>query len=166
MSFEDAPTQPFAPAREPAWVAYARTKLGTHEIAGPEAHPFIIECLRDVGIRGSLLSDETAWCSAFANRCMKAAGIRGTGSALARSWEHWGVALDKPRSGCIAIFSRPPDPNHGHVGFLAGIGPGGETLQILGGNEDNAVRVLGYPRVRLIGYRWPSPEMLQSAGMS
>ena len=57
------------------WMAIARRKLGIHEIPGPEANAFIVECLKSTTLgRPDNQSDETAWCSAFANRVMQLAG--------------------------------------------------------------------------------------------
>ena len=51
------------------WMAIARKKLGIHEVPGPRANAFILECLRSTTIgRPDKQSDETPWCSAFANR--------------------------------------------------------------------------------------------------
>ena len=69
------------------WMAIARSKLGIHEVPGPEAHAFIVECLKSTTIgRPDNQSDETPWCSAFANRVMQLSGYKGTNSAWARSW--------------------------------------------------------------------------------
>lgn len=168
MTFEDEPTHPLgiksaAPtvSQEPSWMAYARTKLGVHEVAGAASHPFILQCYADVGLKGVLDDSTTPWCSCFVNHVIKHVGIKGTGSAAARSWLHWGEALSTPRAGCVVVLSRPPNPASGHVAFLAGIGPG-DVLQLLGGNEANAVRVMAYPKARLLAYRWPTAEMLQA----
>jgi hypothetical protein len=67
------------------WMAIARSKLGIHEIPGPKAHAFIVECLNSTTIgKPDNQADETPWCSAFANRVMQLAGHDGTNSAWAR----------------------------------------------------------------------------------
>ena len=77
--------------------------------------------------------ESTSWCSAFANWCMKQAGIEGTKSALARSWLHWkgGVSLsDKPVTGAVAVFPRGSSPTRWLLkekgrARLSGTAPGG-----------------------------------------
>jgi hypothetical protein len=73
------------------WMEIAREKLGIHEIPGPKANAFIVECLKSTTIGWpDNLTDATAWCSAFVNRIMQLAGHKGTNSAWARSWLEWG----------------------------------------------------------------------------
>lgn len=147
-------------ATEPAWMAAARSKLGEHELAGDADNPFIVACLAAVGLPHQ--HDETAWCSAFANWAMRSVGMTATGRANARSWLQWGEPLPKPIIGAVCVFSRPPDPSHGHVGFYAGETE--DSVLVLGGNEDNRVEIKPYPKARLIGYRWPTAGQLQAAG--
>jgi hypothetical protein len=70
------------------WMAIAMREQGQAEIKGPAANPRIIEYHAATTLRAR--SDETAWCSSFANWCMQQAGIPGTKSAAAISWMHWG----------------------------------------------------------------------------
>lgn len=155
--FEDSPTLPLAPAH-PRWVQYARSKLGTHEVAGAGDNAFIVECLKLAGLPASMQHDATAWCGAFAGRCMREVGISPPpGYAAALNWAKWGVSINGCE-GAVAVFRRvdPSQPNvpHGHVGFVAGFGPG-NVVQVLGGNENNQVMVKAYSKAQLIGYRWP-----------
>ena len=135
----------------PPWVDAARSVLGTHEIAGAQDNPFVVSCLAGVGLPHQ--HDETAWCAAFVQWALKQTGVAGTGRANARSYLTWGVALDAPKLGAVCVFSRPPDPAHGHVAFYMGEHDG--MVSVLGGNQRNAVCVADYPRSRLIAMRWP-----------
>src|SRR5947207_1289029 len=67
------------------WMLVAQTLQGEAEIAGKAANPRIIEMFRVAGVPDDPLfrSDETAWCAAFANACLRCAGYQGTQSALA-----------------------------------------------------------------------------------
>ena len=98
--------------------------------------------------------DETPWCSAFVNWCMEQGALRGTKSAAARSWLHWGQPLAAPKRGCIVVFTRPGMPSNGHVAMFCGFAVSGDLL-VLGGNQNNKVCVKAYARARVIGYRWP-----------
>jgi uncharacterized protein (TIGR02594 family) len=136
------------------WMAIARRKLGIHEIPGPGANTFILECLRSTTIgRPDNQSDETAWCSAFANRVMQLAGYDGTNSAWARSWLDWGrePADAEFGPGVIVILER--GEYSGHVGFLEDWDDG--RVKLLGGNQGNAVSEAWFPMRRVLGFRVP-----------
>ena len=166
MSLENDPTQPVIVV-DPPWVAYARSKIGTHEVAGAGDNPFVVECLKMAGLPADLQHDDTAWCGAFAGRCMREAGITPPkGYAAARHWLEWGQPLAVPVLGCVAVFARPPSPSSGHVAFVMAISNGPTPLlQMLGGNQGNAVRIAPYPRTRLLGYRWPVGFPLSSRSL-
>ena len=109
-----------------------------------------------------MTSDSVAWCAAFLGATLERSGVASTRSLLARSYLHWGDALESPRLGAIAVLSRGADPGAGHVGYW--IGETAEHLILLGGNQSDAVRVSAFPRSSLLGYRWPSvtaaPELV------
>jgi uncharacterized protein (TIGR02594 family) len=138
-----------------SWMDIARKKLGIHEIPGPEANAFIVECLESTTIgQPENQSDETSWCSAFVNRIIQLAGFKGTNSAWARSWLNWGrpPERDDEWEGCVVILER--GPNFGHVGFLNDWN--GEMVQLLAGNQGDAVSLAWFPMERVLGYRVPA----------
>ncbi|GAP34441.1 TIGR02594 family protein [Piscinibacter sakaiensis] len=140
-------------AAEPPWLAVARGELGVCT-AGPGAcHPRIAGYHATTALRGR--DDKVAWCSSFVQWCLDQVGIAGTGSGLARSWLGWGLALEAPRPGCIAVLSREdPAGWKGHVGFFLREEAG--RLHLLGGNQLDAVREHDYPAGTLLGWRWPT----------
>lgn len=99
----------------------------------------------------------TAWCAAFVNSSLGAAGMQGTGKLNARSFLDWGNPVDTPQKGDIAVFSRGNNPNgwQGHVGFFDSTNPDG-TINVLGGNQGNGVSIAPYSADRLLGYRRPA----------
>jgi uncharacterized protein (TIGR02594 family) len=99
------------------------------------------------------MGDETPWCAAFVGWCLERAGVPGTGKANARSYLDWGGPLMKPRPGCIVVFSRGGNQAQGHVGFALREMAG--RIDVLGGNQGDAVSIQRYPRDRLLGWRWP-----------
>lgn len=137
---------------EPLWVQVARAELGVAEYRGGEHNPRIVEY--HGATRAGEAPDEVPWCSSFVNWCFLRAGIAGTGSKAARSWEQWGVDVDAPTVGCVVVLSRGPNPAHGHVGFYVGPGARG-TLRLLGGNQGNRVSIQSYPLSRVLSYRVP-----------
>lgn len=152
------PVEPPVPAgSEAPWLVIARRETGIKEQQGSARNnPRILEYHSSTTLPGNLARiDETAWCSSFVNWCVTRAGLKGTNSARARSWENWGRRLAQPREGCIVVFSRPRGgPKAGHVGFW--VGETGGKIKVLGGNQSNQVKESNYGKDRLIGYRWPT----------
>lgn len=95
----------------------------------------------------------TAWCAAYVGATLNQVGLQGTGKLNARSYLDWGEAVDEPKPGDIAVFSRG-DPNgwQGHVGFFKGYDENGNIL-VLGGNQGDSVSVAPYSADRLLGFR-------------
>src|SRR5690606_11497307 len=96
---------------------------------------------------------QTAWCAAFVNAVLGAAGAEGTGRLNARSFLKYGTPVETPSRGDIAVFSRGNSSWQGHVGFV--ISEGENSVTVLGGNQGNSVSVQKYPKSRLLGYRRP-----------
>ena len=84
-----------------------------------------------------------AWCAAFANAALKAAGIQGSGSNVATSFENWGTAVANAaevRAGDVLVQARgnAAGETGGHVGIATGqtkVGPnGGLLVEMVSGN--------------------------------
>jgi uncharacterized protein (TIGR02594 family) len=134
------------------WMVFARGEMGQAEIEGAQNNPRIVEYHAATSLKAT--DDETPWCSAFANWCMKKAGIRGTGQANARSWLDWGRRIDTPVAGCIVVLKRGTSTTSGHVGFFTE--KQGDRIQVLGGNQSNRVKLSLYPTSDVLGYRLPA----------
>ena len=67
------------------WIDIAKGEMHQAEIPGPMANPRIVEYHATTSLKATF--DEVPWCSAFVNWVMEQAGIKGTGSAKARSWQ-------------------------------------------------------------------------------
>jgi uncharacterized protein (TIGR02594 family) len=143
QSFDDFP-----------WMRFAFEEYGQAEVPGTADNPRIIQYLATCGLGGA--NDETPWCAGFVNWCLRRAGIAGTGRANARSFlRGWdGQSLSEPSFGSITVFSRPPNPAHGHVAFYTGME--GSNLVMLGGNQGNRVGLKTYPISRVLGYFLPA----------
>ena len=137
-------------AREPAWLRLAREELGQQEIAGGRDNPRIVEYHQATSLRAT--DDETPWCAAFVNWCLKKAGYRGTNSAAARSFLSWGTKITKPQAGAIVVFSRGAPPA-GHVAFY--LSHTADAVSVLGGNQGDRVSIARYDPSTILGYRWP-----------
>ena len=134
-----------------SWLTIARKELGVKEIAGKESNKRIEEYLKSTTLTGTWIDDNTSWCSAFATWCLEQAGYKSTNSAWARSYLEYGTKLEKPRVGCIVVFSR--GEISGHVGFY--VNETKDEVEVIGGNQANSVCYMHYPKARVIGYRWP-----------
>lgn len=130
----------------------AKGEIGQKEILGSKDNPRIIEYLKSVDLNDEItLHDEIAWCSAFVNWCLQKAGGKGTRSASARSFLHWGVEVTEPHEGDIVVFKRGNSSWQGHVGYY--ISQDEETVLCLSGNTSNQVKVARYQLDNVLGYR-------------
>ncbi len=135
----------------PKWLHIAIDELGVEEVPGKDKNPRIAEYHKAVSDSGA--DEDTSWCSSFACWCMERAGIVSPRSMLARSWLNWGHPIQEPRIGCKAIIERGGESWMAHVGDA--IGWTDDYIYLIGGNQQNMVRVSVYSRDKVIGYRWP-----------
>jgi len=139
----------------PIHLSIALNEIGVTEIPGAGNNPRIAEYLKSVGLPGI---DKIPHCAAFANWVVEGGdhnavtGVQGTDSGLARSFLHWGYAIEKPRLGCIVVLKRGMNPAKGHVGFFLDESRG--FIRILGANQGDRVGVNAYSSLRLLSYRW------------
>ena len=121
----------------PNWLRVAYGELGVREIRGSEHSARVLEY--HASTRQHLRTDDndSPWCSSFVNWCISQAGLTGTNSAGSQSWLRWGTRIATPVYGCIGIISH--GDGHGHVGFI--VGRSRHRLIMLGGNQNNAVRL-------------------------
>ena len=99
-------------------------------------------------------TDETAWCAAFVNWCLKKNFYEDSGLLTARSLLDTGRRVLQPRLGDLVVLWRiNKDGPWGHVGFWLSNTP--ETILIWGGNQGNKVCAKSYPSYRLLGYIRP-----------
>ena len=134
--------------------AIAKTLIGTVEGPGPANNPVVIKMYADVG-HDWVEHDSVAWCAAFVGACLERAGLRSTRKLTARSYLDWGVPVDlaDAQEGDVVVFSRgDPSGWQGHVGFFVRlVGP--STIEVLGGNQSDAVNVKRYSAGKLLGVR-------------
>lgn len=138
-------------------LALREEQTGVQELPGRRENPRILDYFKTTTYKTT--SDETPWCSAFANWCIHNAKLKGTRSAAAVSWLKWGWKLDSPRRGCIVVLWREEvgaDPDKGHVGFY--YGEKGDSIRLLGGNQGNRVSIKSFPKKLVRSYRWPKED--------
>lgn len=84
-----------------------------------------------------------AWCAAFVNSALQQAGIRGTGSAVANSFQNWGMSVPPnqvaPGDVVLETRNKPPGAVGGHVGLATGVYDGSK-IGMIAGNTNNKVQ--------------------------
>lgn len=149
---------------EPIWFTKAKKEIGTKEL--PENRGPAIRRYVELGKCGD---EGEPWCAIFANAMLESSSIKGTRSALARSFEHDPnfIKLTKPTLGCIVTFWRGSKGSGlGHVGFYNGELNG--YISTLGGNESDMVRVemlrSDGNSFGLSGFYWPKSVPVPTLG--
>ena len=132
------------------WLTVAQAERGEEEIAGPENNPRILEYVAAVQSTRGVQDDEIDWASAFAEWSLNQVGLEGPQSMDPNAWLAWGRAIELPEEGCIAIFAFTGLP---HVGFF--VSEEGKSVNILGGNQSDLVKVSRYAKKDVVGYRLP-----------
>lgn len=130
------------------WMRVARAELGEAELPGAASNPRI-ETYHGT-TSGGAADDSVPWCASFVNFCIREAGGKGTNSKAARSWMTWGRDAGAFVDGCVVVLRRGAAPK-GHVGFFVGLD--GDRIQLLGGNQGNAVSVASFERSRVLARR-------------
>ena len=148
------PPQPHeAQHGDPPWLMLARGELGTQEAPGDVNNPKVLAYYRDAG-HPEINAEKVAWCAAFTGAMLERSGYASSKQLNARSYLTWGKPVTKPYPGCIAVFSRgDPRSWEGHVGFY--LSETAIEIEILAGNQGDAVSIGREPKSRLLGYREP-----------
>ena len=134
----------------PAWLATMREITGTQEYAGGSDNPVILKWARFIGEKypemrsycAQYNHDAIAWCGLTVAYCMARNGIRPVFGKSenerflwADAWRRFGVRLDKPKPGCVMVFTR--NGGGGHVARQSGREDGNDYL-VRGGNQSDA----------------------------
>lgn len=152
---------------DPKWLAEARRLIGVRETPGAANTPAIMGWGNRLGAKVLGIAygaDSVPWCGLFAAWCVHVAGFSPPPIAIrAKAWASWGgpvsLLATRPPLGAIAVFERQ---GGGHVGFVASAFPDG-SLNILGGNQGDAVNIRRFPRDRLIALRWPKGAPMEDS---
>lgn len=140
----------------PEYYKIALKESGVTEIVGSKHSSRVLEYHHATSLKAS--DDETPWCAAFVNWCLLQAGIPGTNSALARSFQKWGIPAFNPKEGDIVVLWRDSKiSTKGHVGFF--VKRDAKYVYIFGGNQGNKVCLSKYPIERVLTYRMPESNL-------
>lgn len=149
--------------RVPIWLETARLWEGVEATPGAASTPSILGLYAACG-HPEIRSDDVAWCAAWMGGTLADCGLRNTGSLLASSYADFGVGLDEPVVGAIAVLD-------GHVAYVDEVQK--DHVILLGGNQGksegrSAVTRARYRKSSVLSYRWPvplqSPKDLDAAG--
>lgn len=143
---------------EPPWLMQARRHMGLREVKGPKHSAEIVQFWKDIR-RGGIKDDETPWCAAFVGSCLEKTGFVSTRFESASSYRTWGVKLEHPEVGAIAVMARP---GGAHVFFVVGRDAVGDIVG-LGGNQQDEVGLAAFKRTKIQAYRWPLDFKLPDA---
>ena len=146
------PVQQEIPKVDVSWMQIAEKEIGVTEVPGVKHNPRVVEFHQATSLRAK--DDEISWCAAFTCWVLQQAGYKSTKSAWARDFEKYGMRVSKPEYGCIMGFERNGPGGDSHVAFYTGR-EDQNYYYVLGGNQDNQVKVKGYAKKDLIYMRWP-----------
>ena len=145
---------------EPRWFQVALAEFQAHHTifgtadGNQRIHDYFLATSYHPGI-----GTHEAWCSAFANWCMRQAGLQGTNLAAAASWLDWGVELSTPRHGCVMVihWAGSHSGSGNHVTFFDH--DAGDHVFYFGGNQTHQHQIsLSNASKRAMTsahYRWP-----------
>lgn len=146
------------------WMTEARSLIGQREVPGAGNNPVIMSWGNRLGARILGIAygaDSVPWCGLFAAHCVTQAGIVPPPISIrAKAWATWGDPLSiravYPPVGAVAVFERK---GGGHIGFVDSVNADG-SLNVLGGNQGDAVNVRRFTRERLVALRWPKGQAM------
>ncbi len=145
-------------AGDPAWMVWAKQELGVKEVAGAGDNPEIVSWFKLTTLPEEYWHDSTKWCAVFVNAGFFLNGVKGLRSARAKDWLQFGRPVDTPKTGDVVVF-RWDDGSY-HVAYFEALE--GDWVQVIGGNQSNAVTEESYPLQNVAGFRRP-PGFLQAA---
>lgn len=138
------------------WMGKAKLLEGTREVPGAPSNPTILSWAKYLNLSASYTNDGIAWCGLFVGFVMKSTV---PGDSLpknplgARAWLEYGTDVT-PGYGAILVFWRGSKSGwQGHVGFY--VGEDDANYYVLGGNQDDTVKVSKIAKGRLLGARAP-----------
>jgi uncharacterized protein (TIGR02594 family) len=146
----------------PDWLLVAAKECGQKELTFPEENQRINDYY--AALRNGkhyrqnaedLLDD---WASPFVEWSLEQVGKLGPRKIDPLAWLNWGKEANPPQAGSIVIMRNNGIP---HVGFY--LRDDGDRVDVLGGNQDDQVKISDYPKSAVLGYRVPPDVEVNSA---
>lgn len=161
--------EPVKPVHNPEWMNQAEADLGKKE-TDPAYNKSMSKKWSLFGMNlGTIKENWAAWCGLFVAASLAGAGIsyQYTG-ALARNWGQYGSAIEWkqdgiPRGAIVWVnhSAKCSSSSSNHVAFANGdcaaadVTKSGSTIDLLGGNQQNMVKVSAYKTSTICSVRWP-----------
>lgn len=134
----------------PLHLKIALKEIGTKEIIGPKHSK---QVLKYHSVAGGFTTDEVPWCGSFVAWVMLQAHYQIVKyPARALSWKDFGIHIDEPVTGAIAVKTRK---GGGHVCIVVGENEDGKLLCV-GGNQNNEVNIATYDKNIFTEFRIPA----------
>jgi uncharacterized protein (TIGR02594 family) len=140
---------------DPPWLAIARRDIGNPENLGPNDSPYLRKLLARMNV--AWLKGQP-WCGISLAGWMQQAGQQYPKAYYrAKAWADWGVPVSEPCLGAVVVFDRE---GGGHVGLCVGYDKATGNLLVLGGNQNDMVRVSAFNLSKrpALAYRMPDPR--------
>ncbi len=141
------------------WMDVLKKYVGLKEVAGRMANKTIVGFFKFTSYHTT--SDETPWCAAGLNACLHEAGYKGTNSAGAASFDHYGIPLLEPSYGAIIRIQHVGGGHHVTT-FSRWIDKSKHIGEFLGCNQSNMVKYSIYNvsgnahgHDQIAAIRWP-----------
>lgn len=134
----------------PPWMAEMHRRMGLNEVRDNAALTAFLKLGRFLGNPKDL-----PWCGDAVESCVAKTLPREplpSNPFWAQAWRNFGVDAGGPVVGAIGVIRW--SGSSGHVGFVAGVS--GDRVNLLGGNQSNAINVSSFPRDKFIAFRWPT----------
>lgn len=157
-------TPPIDPSKfkDAPWMAFANQEL--QKKINEKDNPAQIKQYHTNGGGSSRWGGETPWCASFIGWCLYKAGLKGSGSATARSYLKFKTDVlnsnQKIPYGAICVIAGSRGPSSGHVFFC--VEDNGTQVRGLGGNQGNKsydnggeVNIKSFKRSSILAARWP-----------
>jgi len=169
LAADELPKATTGAANSTPWFAEARKQLA--DDISETKNPDRIRTYFDATDHGSVGGTIPPWCGAFAAFCMKSsASPVPKGSALAASWKSWGSrslpvgSNDIPVGAVVVLTPSEGTRGSGHVGFFSKFSPDAKKIELLGGNQSDAVKFSQFPITRVAAIRVLEDTMTASSG--
>lgn len=143
------------PANMPPWMAEMHRKMGLHEVRDNGTLSDWLRIGKYLGNPANL-----PWCGDAIESCMAKTLPKEplpSNPFFAQAWKDFGIDATAPVVGSIGVIRWTT--SSGHVGIVAGVD--GDRINLLGGNQSNAINISSFPRNKFIAFRWPSTFPMQ-----
>jgi uncharacterized protein (TIGR02594 family) len=141
-------------AGHPAWLARALREVGVRE-GKDDARILQYRTATKLRPWAGTSGPGSPWCADFVGWCLEQEDVASTRSAAAASYAAYGRESGLLPGAIVLFGKRDPDAaGTGHVGFVVAE-PVGGMVEVVSGNQADAVTRKLYPTSKVAACRWP-----------